>query len=220
MVTHPKSTDAVLGGHNLAPLGSVVLGGVEGAKQRLAAATDQKSYSAACVELAKYPDGNRLLRQLAVRQCVAITKHPVGLFLIHRYQQVKHPRLKSLYWHPELDSPFIPKRLRGKPLGEFLRFDDAKAKALEITTSGLPLLWGVAPWMKADYGWLPPEETPTDWQNLTEGNPITESGQVVRRAGKKRLQALGINPLGDPDHLVVNRTYPMSAHPMRLWIIP
>ncbi len=80
-LNNPNPNDVVLGGQGAIPSGSVVLGGVEGAKARLRAATDQKSYTTACRELAKYPDGDILLRQLAVRRCVAITKHPVGLFL-------------------------------------------------------------------------------------------------------------------------------------------
>jgi len=218
-MTNPKPDDVVLGGQGNTSIGAVVLGGVEGAKHRLATATDRESYKAACKELVRYPGGDTLLRQFAILRCVAITKHPVGLFLIHHYQQVKHPRFNSLYWHPELDSAFVPKRLRGKPLGEFLQFEDAFAKGKEITTPETPLLWGIAPWVKADYGWLPPDEKPTEWQNLTEGNPIDSNGQVIRRAGLKKLQSLGVTPEGDPDHLVVNRAYPMSAHPMRLWFI-
>jgi hypothetical protein len=37
----------------------------------------------------------------------------------------------------------------------------------ELITPEAPLLWGVAPWVKADYGWLPPDEKPTEWHIQT-----------------------------------------------------
>jgi hypothetical protein len=83
-----------------------------------------------------------------------------------RKQNEEDKASTSSYWVPK-HSAFVPKRLRGKPLGEFLRFEDAKAKALELTTPEAPLLWGVAPWVKADYGWLPPDEKPTEWHIQT-----------------------------------------------------
>ncbi len=85
-MTNPKPDDVVLGGQGNTSIGAVVLGGVEGAKARLRAATEQKSYTTACKELVRYPGGDTLLRQFAIRSCVAITKHPVGLFLLIHYQ--------------------------------------------------------------------------------------------------------------------------------------
>jgi hypothetical protein len=42
----PREYDAVLGGHNLAPAGSLVLGGIEGVKNRLSSAVEEQRIAA------------------------------------------------------------------------------------------------------------------------------------------------------------------------------
>ena len=186
----PKKDDAVLGGQTPTPPNGLVLGGIEGARQRLALARDPHAYQAACAALGKYPNGEELLNLWATRRCVAVTLDPYGGYRVHRYQQVRHPKFKSLYWHPELNSPFVPRHLKGEEFSTFFQFDDAKKLAVDVATEKEPLLWRVGPWVKADYGWLPSDLKPVRWQNLFDGNPLKEDGQALRRSGKKRIQDL------------------------------
>ncbi len=215
----PKRDDAVLGGQIQTPTNGAILGGIEGAKQRLLKAHNQQAYQAACAELAKYLNGEALLREWAIRRCVAITRDSDGVYKVHRYQQVRHLKFNSLYWHPELNSPFVAQHLKGKEFTTFSRFDDAKKLAVDVATEKEPLLWGVGPWVKADYGWLPSDSKLVSWQNLFDGNPLLKDGQVLHRTGKKRLQDLGRLVSGDPDQLVFNKAHITSNRPMYLWFV-